>query len=460
MTAPTEQEQQQDSSLEWLAAWLVLNHQQQQRDIAAKSVAAMLPLWKLLRFNELTLTQTAWIQAVLPVVEAGYRESQAAALDFVVDYRHARMPAAPDLPALSTPPGGLAASEFGLTADADQPAEQILSAIEAEARTASAAQPIPEFLQRGRARAAAETPQVVADTPLEIPRAVASLVGTGPGEVKRRMPAPEPESMAAGQLKSAKVATRIVTDGGRAVVQRAVQLDHDAIGWARVLNTSPCSFCAVLASRGAVFKRDSFRISDPQFEGEGVAKVHDGCRCGMRPVYSEAERWDPTAKNLLEQWKTLSKGLSNKDALRKFRREFTEPPQPDAPLIDMHSLVAQRQRLLDQGFAADSTQVAWLDEQIDRFGALINLDANPADLAAHVRARNRPRKARKTNKTPAAGSSQSRRTTSESPADRARRQLPALERLAAELVASGAAPDSSQVQRTRAQIARARKALT
>lgn len=529
MTSPNRgrppEEQEKDSrrdDLAWLATLLLLQHQDDQNRLAAIVVARMLPLWGLLDFRALSVSQRPWIDAVLPVVRDGYEQSQRLARQFVVDYRHAKRPELPELEALTGRRANsadvildAAAESRSLAGDSIDRFDQVLrdTLVGTAEEPASVWDPQPgaagaestgnaagsasepgversgaETSRRGTSRAGTpgdigtpspESPleggrrsdraRVLLDTGFDVGRAAASLLGTGPGEVQKRMPAPEREAMEAGRLLSAKVATRITTDGGRAVVQRAVELDDEAIGWARVLNVNPCSFCALLASRGAAYKKDSFKNSDPRFlDGliKGVAKVHDGCRCGMRPVYNAADFHDSTAIDLYVQWRSLpgagmrrkSRSESSADhrraQLNAFRRGFVMPDPPAAPRVDLHSLIATRARLLDGGLRETSDQVRWIDNQIARFGALIDTNYTPgastsaADRAA--RADVRRARARVAATVPAADVSE----YAETPAQVAARHLPPLRDSLENLLARGLAEDAPQVMWHRKQIAR------
>lgn len=443
MTAPNQTQQQQDSKsgdsrrrdsnerdssgLAWLAAWLVLHHQAEQRAIAANVVTRLAPLWKILDFHDLRNTQTPWIEAVLPVVRDAYVESQWAAQRFVVDYRHAHLPSAPELPAIT---GQSAVNGEGALPElVDRPAVRGIETV------------LPDMAPLASAREVAREPRavlprVVQDTPFEAVRATVSLLGTGPGEVKKQMPSPPEPAMNAGRVLSSKVAIRVAIDGGRKVVRRAVDLDHEAVGWARVLNVDPCYFCAMLASRGSVYKHTSFTHSNDLFEGEGVAKVHDACRCGMRPVYSQSDKRDPTSEALWRLWKEHAQGLPAKEAIRAFRRNYEVPDFPEAPQIDMHSFLVQRNRLLKDGFGHDSSQVRWIDQQIDRFGAMLGTTGVVTPSARTATRAAAPRK------------------SAESTTEVAKRHLPALEKLVESLISRGFSEDSPQVRWNRKQIAR------
>lgn len=121
--------------------------------------------------------------------------------------------------------------------------------------------------------------------------------------------------------KVAATTVRHVQNGGRQTTIEAARSDRLALGYVRVTKDKPCFFCAMLASRGLVFAEDSFADSDPRFTGDGTAKVHDGCQCGMKPVY--VKKTDPFLKDsavytdLWTEW-----GAGGGDAALRFRRGY------------------------------------------------------------------------------------------------------------------------------------------
>jgi hypothetical protein len=89
---------------------------------------------------------------------------------------------------------------------------------------------------------------------------------------------------------------------GRDVVSSGIDRDRRCIGYRRCCSGAACSFCAMLATRGAVYKEDSFRsgykgqrvsLSTGKAKGARGAEVHRSCQCWMEPVYSRKSR--PTA---------------------------------------------------------------------------------------------------------------------------------------------------------------------
>jgi hypothetical protein len=122
----------------------------------------------------------------------------------------------------------------------------------------------------------------------------------------------------AGASASAS-AYKQVQDGGRNLVTEMVT-QKVAVGY--VTKDHPCGFCFMLASRGPVYGEDSFKHSDPRFTGEGTAKVHDGCGCQLRPLYSQDPRhWTDTARVADGLWREMldeNPGVGGSDARNKF----------------------------------------------------------------------------------------------------------------------------------------------
>lgn len=113
---------------------------------------------------------------------------------------------------------------------------------------------------------------------------------------------------------------RHVMNGGRETIAAAQQADPVAVGYYRDTDGDPCFFCAMLASRGIVYREDSFDESDPRFEGDGKAKVHDHCACINRPAFSRDIVLPETNSRAFETWQSLT----GKDALGRPIDNVTE----------------------------------------------------------------------------------------------------------------------------------------
>jgi hypothetical protein len=112
----------------------------------------------------------------------------------------------------------------------------------------------------------------------------------------------------------ARAAMRHVRNGARDTLDRVIQEDPRTIGYFRTTSTHPCFFCAMLASRGPVYDKDSFDESDPRFHGPGNAKVHDGCGCDLRPLYTTAGADELTR---VREFEALWKRTGNLQAFRE-----------------------------------------------------------------------------------------------------------------------------------------------
>lgn len=132
----------------------------------------------------------------------------------------------------------------------------------------------------------------------------------------------EPDTAAARTLAEG-VADRAVLNSGRDTLTGAVTADRKARGWARVPEAGACAFCAMLATRGAVYKSRetagavaaSARWADAQGE---LNRFHDHCRCHVEPVFTA---YEPSAQ--VREWQALwdrsTHRLSGKAARSAFR---------------------------------------------------------------------------------------------------------------------------------------------
>ncbi len=139
-----------------------------------------------------------------------------------------------------------------------------------------------------------------------------SLFVTGPVEVKRALSqgASVDEAMRRGQARSAAAGSRLATNAGRHHVETLVKADEQATGWQRVTTSkSPCGFCAMLASRGAVYKGKYM----PRTE------YHDGCACIAIPLFYGSKQHQQ-AQFYAALWAEVTKGKRGKDAVNAFRR--------------------------------------------------------------------------------------------------------------------------------------------
>jgi hypothetical protein len=179
-----------------------------------------------------------------------------------------------------------------------------------------------------------ETRDLVAVPPIVLAREISaeqlrtSLVVTGVASFKEAMrkqpltPEQQQEALDVAGRRQAAAAIRHALNGGRETIDRTVQQDRRALGYARVTRETPCYFCAMLASRGPVFKASSFDESDPRFVGIGDVKVHDSCSCALEPWFSEGAEWPGRAREFDQLWGSSTKGKSGNEAVKAFRKAY------------------------------------------------------------------------------------------------------------------------------------------
>lgn len=133
--------------------------------------------------------------------------------------------------------------------------------------------------------------------------------------------------LAQAQSRAEAVVQKLVADQGRATMRQATQRDRGAIAYARAAALGACSFCKLMASRGAVYKnaQTAGREADERFTGEAsVVKFHDNCSCAIIPVFrGQAFELSPHAAEWDRLYREYAQGHSG-DQLRLFRRALAE----------------------------------------------------------------------------------------------------------------------------------------
>src|SRR5690606_21635989 len=137
------------------------------------------------------------------------------------------------------------------------------------------------------------------------------------------------EFWATAEKQQAAVIERVGMNGARGTVHNAMENDSKLVAWVRISTTgTPCGFCAMLISRGAVYKsQESAGDSEDRqreiLNGKTYAgdEYHNNCKCIAVPVYDIATyRTDPAfAQNreLSQMWKDWRNGRNIPDGLEK-----------------------------------------------------------------------------------------------------------------------------------------------
>ena len=283
-------------------------HRRAQSGIVAAFLTRFLALWPLLDPNRLDETSPGWVSAVMELIGSYRRQSADLATDY---YRAAR----------EQDPTGLdpvrIAPEFTVPD---------LSVVRTPDR--------PELPPR-----IARVFDAVDDTAPRLGRLVApkidwsdwdraarnSLTVTGPVSQKAKTARRDPQGRDKSLVESSGAASRHVRAGERETLLRLVEDDVEALGWMRVTDGDPCAFCAMLASRGPIYKQGSF----------DRAQVHDACGCSLMPVWSTDTGWPGRGKEFERLWRRSTRGLTGKDAIAAFRRALArqrrDADQPAEP---------------------------------------------------------------------------------------------------------------------------------
>lgn len=236
-------------------AQLTQAHRLAQTGIAAQTTAAVLDTWDLLDVEDLDRTAPRWLRVVRPVLVDQHRKSARASAVYFKAFRAVELDTAERVPVTIT----LAAPVL----------EQLITSMRVQG-------PV-----RAKALVAAGVPQL--------------------------------RAMEKASVEMARTAARLALGGGRDTIDGAIRTDPKAIGWARVTSGNPCAFCAMLASRGPVYRSEDTAAG---FE------YHDGCFCTAEPTYSRDADWPAGSRELRDRWDAATEGASGTDALNAFRRSL------------------------------------------------------------------------------------------------------------------------------------------
>lgn len=384
MTAPVV-EQTGFEPVPKLAEWLAIQHQEEQQQVADKAAAGLALLWGALQFDRLDETTPAWLHGVTLQVEQQFRESEQAAFDYVQGAKWSVEPFSAPLRKVNTV---FPVRDFQLAMRATGPAS------------------VKRATSRALTAPVRDSEPLLLDSPPDAPRTdLDALVA---------------DLLDLGKRNSTGAGVKFALNGGRGEVQQLVLADarrrREPIGWARFTEdsrTGPCYFCALLASRGPVyFNETSFdrsnnkirefggprRITAPEgdeyaqelidsidrlagttsatttrraFIGSGLAKVHDNCRCSLRPVYRESDGLDARAKFFRRQWDKAPSGVDWRDSVREFRKVYRRPPKySDRPAVSLRVVQRNRDAVVEQ-LGASSPQARWWDRQVRALERLV-----------------------------------------------------------------------------------------
>lgn len=200
--------------------------------VAARAARASQSLWGRLDVSDIDRSQAAWLAAQVALLRGHYSQSQELAEQYVADYREA----------------------------------------EADGRTGPFV--APAF------PAAVMTHTMLVHGPMK----VKNLVGKG---------ASGSDAHAKAFNKFSGMVRRQVLMGGRMAIDATTASDSSSVGWRRVTDGNPCTFCAMLASRGPVYQAKTAEgdVQRPARGGGEKLLYHGHCGCTAEIVYG---KWEPS----------------------------------------------------------------------------------------------------------------------------------------------------------------------
>ena len=129
-----------------------------------------------------------------------------------------------------------------------------------------------------------------------------------------------------------RVSWQLFSAANRRLLRRS-QRDTQVKGYVRVTEDDPCAFCAMLSSRGPVYKSESTAEGSRFSQADLDFKVHDHCACFPEPFYVdqiERAEWPERSSEFRTLWDRTTPGSvdpqadASKASLNAFRRAFRE----------------------------------------------------------------------------------------------------------------------------------------
>ncbi|WP_372663557.1 VG15 protein [Amycolatopsis kentuckyensis] len=155
----------------------------------------------------------------------------------------------------------------------------------------------------------------------------AVLIATGPAKIKHDTIAGDHNMDTIARNAMVEVsgaASRLVLNGGRDAIDEAVHADRRAVGYARVLGPRPCYWCAMLASRGPVYRSEDVALRATERSKRAGKEYHDHCMCQAEPVFRHLKRddWPEHIRDLADLWSEAKKDASGRKTINVFRTLF------------------------------------------------------------------------------------------------------------------------------------------
>lgn len=192
----------------------------------------------------------------------------------------------------------------------------------------------------------------------------ASLLFSGPVAIKiaTRNGVPLTSAVAAARAETLGQGKRLILNASRDSLLAAVHNDADAQGWARMSDGGPCHFCAMLVSRGPVYRSKT----------TASFRSHGRCGCSVRPFFDgdPTGGWSPDALALRALWDETG-GRDWRNVYNLARRDpgstlsLALAPKTAAVIVDAVSPLATRIANIKAKLPADRSKIGVREEVFD-----------------------------------------------------------------------------------------------
>jgi hypothetical protein len=147
---------------------------------------------------------------------------------------------------------------------------------------------------------------------------LAAIYSTASSSLRSSVAAGQSQDQALAFAKAAMLgaAKRRILQASRQRILDMSKADRFSQRWARVCDGRPCYFCAMLASRGAVYHSES----------TANFQAHDHCGCSCMPVFvnDPSHGWTDLSKALNNEWHSM--GTSSLKDWRSRYSDLTSDP--------------------------------------------------------------------------------------------------------------------------------------
>lgn len=157
------------------------------------------------------------------------------------------------------------------------------------------------------------------------PRSLAKSEAKAKAETADEIDAIRDEAHRKAGARTASITEHNTLNGARTQLWSVGRTDKKTVGWARVSRTgTPCGWCAMLISRGAVYKSKSSATTTGAADYSDGDKYHPNCHCYAEPLFSTEQfesdpRFDLNRKYAIE-WPKVTEGYGGKEAIAVWRK--------------------------------------------------------------------------------------------------------------------------------------------